>query len=1434
MSGARDNPTFAVDGSDSEETTERELRSQNRQLRARLAEMEARLEELAQTDRDSESPIAELSEALRRIVVDKAPPVKGYKQPKKEVPLYRGSSDVSSITSWLSSAEMYLKAAHGKDASRDLWLESLPALLDGDAAKWFDEEQSKAPFQSWSKFVERLFTAFTGSGSKASLLDRLTGFKQGRLSIIDFIAQFKQLVDALEASGAALCDEIRVKMFVENLAPNYQAQARKYLLDYPTLHGAHGSSGRFPMFSGLTTYLVQWSSNLSAEDSASLNYVGGLSQAGHVVKKQGGSSNEGHPQLKRKKNFNKQLCKVCGEKYTPGHFCPRYCGRCSQFVTTPCRCPPRKAALNNISTRAYSTARVPPSGKSNAQIVPPNDGMAPEAQELSPSGLKAQKNEQLQQIGTCHPGASVTQKNKLTFSFIGSIEGKTVRILMDSGAEDDFISESFVRTHGLPGQRVAPMRIIMADGTAKTSDTKYRGRLVIKQEDAPNCVSDVWLRVAPLENQYDVLLGQPWLSANQAGLCYKTNSVYMQKFGRVLHSSSSAELMSHQAMVRAWRTAEDGDLFGMVWPFQCQRDGLRVFSVGTTDRNKHENFVIKMKTKYSNLFVDGLPPENVDRKDGVMHKIDLLPGSIPVAEPLRRMAPKLLEELKAQLDELLEKKFIQPSASPYGAPVLFAKKKNGKLRLCVDYRALNDQTVKNKYPIPRTDDLLDQLQGARYFTSLDLTSGYHQIPIRPEDRCKTAFRTRYGSFEFLVMPFGLTNAPATFQAWMNTILGPYLDSFVIVYLDDILIYSKTEEEHEKHVEMVLDTLSKNKAFLQLSKCTFFQERVKFLGYELSPEGISTDKDLVSKILDFPAPETKTNVRSFLGAVGFYRRFIKDFASIAAPLFDITKENIPFCWTSEHQSSFNQLKKLLTTAPVLKLADPAKRYYVFTDASDRAIGGVLMQQHDRVYHPVAFFSRKLKPAEVNYPVHDREFMAVVEALLQWKHYLYMESPVVYTDHRPLIHLKKQKDLNPRQVRWMEKISAFDADIQYIEGRANLLADLLSRPPRHINFVASELQPDAPMVEEIRTKYEKDKFIGSLKKHLHSKLPVPSVFNSIKVKHVVEKEGLLYYAHPGPILRLIIPDDEALNTTLCERHHDSVYSAHPGRDKMYQQMKRYYYWPDMFSDIAAYVQRCQVCQVVKDQNQRHQGLLKPLPVPRGPWEEISMDFIVELPATSKKHTLLIVFVDRFTKMVHVAPAFTPCDAQKTACMFIQDVFRYHGMPRTIVSDRDSRFVSSFWQELMSRLGCQTLMSTAYHPQTDGQTERSNRILEEMIRCYCDEFTDTWDEHLDVLEFAYNNSYQSSIKNTPFYLNHGRHPALPTTMALGLEEGLMTDASQLIQNMATARYAAKHYLEVAQARQAAYANIKRKALPLKVGDEVLLATNRLKMRKLQKATA
>eukprot|EP00889_Picochlorum_renovo_P006341 jgi/Picre1/33371/NNA_008695.t1 len=258
------------------------------------------------------------------------------------------------------------------------------------------------------------------------------------------------------------------------------------------------------------------------------------------------------------------------------------------------------------------------------------------------------------------------------------------------------------------------------------------------------------------------------------------------------------------------------------------------------------------------------------------------------------MAPKLLEELKVQLDELLEKKFIQPSVSPYGALVLFSKKKNGKIRLCVDYRALNDQTVKNRYPIPRADDLLDQLRGAKYFTSLDMTSGYHQIPIAPEDRHKTAFRTRYGSFEFLVMPFGLTNAPATFQAWMNSILAPYLDTFVIVYLDDILIFSKTEEEHKKHVQMVLDTLTQHRAYLNLSKCSFVQQRITFLGYEISSDGVCADAGLVSKILKFPVPETKTYVRSFLGAAGFYRRFVKDFAKIAAPLFDLTKENVPFC------------------------------------------------------------------------------------------------------------------------------------------------------------------------------------------------------------------------------------------------------------------------------------------------------------------------------------------------------------------------------------------------------------------------------------------------------------------------------------------------------------------------------------------------------------
>eukprot|EP00253_Pinus_taeda_P023407 PITA_23407 len=351
--------------------------------------------------------------------------------------------------------------------------------------------------------------------------------------------------------------------------------------------------------------------------------------------------------------------------------------------------------------------------------------------------------------------------------------------------------------------------------------------------------------------------------------------------------------------------------------------------------------------------IPGLPPQrNID------FTIELIPGAAPVSRAPYRMSTPELTELKMQLQELLDKEYIRPSVSPWGAPVLFVKKKDGTLRMCIDYRQLNKLTIKNKYPLPQIDELFDQVKGATVFSKIDLRSGYHQIRIKDEDIAKTAFRTRYGHYEFVVFPFGLTNAPATFMCLMNSIFHPYLDRFVLIFIDDILIYSRTIEEHHEHLRMVLQTLREHQLYAKFSKCDFFKEEIQYLGHVITKDGIVVDPEKIKAIMDWPVPKDVADVQSFMGLAGYYRRFVEGFSKVAFPITSLQKKGRAFHWTPNCQKSFEQLKHLLTTAPILSIADPHKDYVVCTDASKEGLGGVLMQE-GRV---IAYESRKLKEHE----------------------------------------------------------------------------------------------------------------------------------------------------------------------------------------------------------------------------------------------------------------------------------------------------------------------------------------------------------------------------------------------------------------------------------------------------------------------------------------
>ena len=871
---------------------------------------------------------------------------------------------------------------------------------------------------------------------------------------------------------------------------------------------------------------------------------------------------------------------------------------------------------------------------------------------------------------------------------------------------------------------------------------------------------------------------------------------------------------------------------------------------------------------YRDVFPEALP-EGLPPSREVDHRIELVPGSSPPSRPTIRLSASELVELKKQLAELDAAGFIRPSKSPFGAPILFVKKKDGTMRMCVDYRALNRITVKNRYPLPRVDELFDRLQGARYFSKIDLRSGYHQIRIADEDVPKTAFRTRYGHYEFLVLPFGLTNAPATFMHLMHESLRPFLDEFALVFLDDILIYSRTREEHERHVRQVLDVLRKQKLFAKESKCEFFQTEVEFLGHRVGRDGIRMMEDKVQAIREWPTPKCVRDVRAFLGTAGYYRKFIRGFSELAAPLSELTKDTVKFEWAEAQREAFDRLKEAIAQGPVLILPDPSLPFVVHTDASGFAVGAVLQQDQGKGLQPVAFLSKKMESAETRYPVHEQELLAIIQALTSWRHYLHGSKFVVRTDHKSLQFFQTQPMLSGRQARWKDVIANFDFDIEYVEGKANVVADGLSRRADHqvaalrtpgtlsepadhrvatvgqtqhctellgarIFAMDAESRPNPQrgastpaQATRGRTRLSAQ---GTLLADIKDAYPAdPGYVAALKKKRAASdplqvKGGFLYYSGD----RLYIPKDSLLRTRLLHECHDAPMSGHLGKDKTTEQVKRRFYWPGMDDEIQQYVRSCDACQRNKPSQQATPGLLQPLPIPSHPWQQVSMDLITQLPKSRAGHDAIVVFVDKLTKMVHFAATKTEVTAPQLSQIFWATVVRQHGLPSSILSDRDPRFTGHFWRALWKCLGTQLTMSTAFHPQTDGQTERANRTLEEMLRPYVSFQQQDWDEHLVAAEIAVNGSKHASTGFSPFYLNYGREVLVP--MDLAVEEARVVrqpDAATRIRQLHRDLEVAKQRLLQAQQRQAKNADEHRREVAFKVGDQVLLSTAHLKMK-------
>ncbi|KAL2240852.1 UNVERIFIED_CONTAM: Transposon Ty3-I Gag-Pol polyprotein, partial [Sesamum indicum] len=890
--------------------------------------------------------------------------------------------------------------------------------------------------------------------------------------------------------------------------------------------------------------------------------------------------------------------------------------------------------------------------------------------------------------------------------------------------------------------------------------------------------------------EFDVILGMDWLASNHALVDCQTKDVMVEVNGQM------------KTVIVGERKVIPNCLISAVTAFNLIKEGCEAYLASVHDTMKVSPGVLDVPVvrEFPDVFPDELPGLPPHRE--VDFKIDTIPGATPISIAPYKMASSKLKELKKQLEELLDKGFIRPSISPWGAPVLFVKKKDRSMRLCVDYRQLNRITIKNKYPLPRIDDLLDQLKGATVFSKIDLRSGYWQLRIEEESISKTAFRTRYGHYEFVVMPFGLTNAPATFMALMNKTLQPFLDQFVIVFIDDILIYSSCPEEHKQHLRTILQILREKQFYGKFSKCEFWMEEISFLGRVVSKEGVEPDPAKVKAILEWEPPKNVSEIRSFLGLASYYRRCVKDFSIIAKPLTNLLKKNAPFNWNDKCAQSFEELKKRLTSAPILALPSGNGGYVVFTDASRQGLGCVLMQ-HGRV---IAYASRQLRPHEMNYLTHDLELAAIVNALKIWRHYLYGETFQIFTDHKSLKYIPTQKELNLRQRRWMELLKDYDCTIDYHPGKANIVADALSR--KTVDQLAGMICYNMEYLTALRAM------------DVHFSIGGDILLATIQVKPSLKDKIKDAQAKDPYLQRMkakVQKGKKELRMEIMHEAHYAPYAIHPGSTKMYRDLRPYYWWPTMKKNVAEFIAKCLTCQQVKAEHQALAGKLHPLTILAWKWEKIAMDFVIRLPRTFRRHDAIWVIVDRLTKSAHFLPIRQNDSLDKLAELYVSEIVRLHGIPTSIVSDTDPRFTSHFWGSLQTALGTKLHFSTTFYPQTDGQSERTIQTLEDMMRACVIEFKGNWDDPLPLMEFAYNNSFHSSIGMATYEALYGRKCRSPICWDI---EGLrQLEGPELVQETVDKIKIIKKCLKAAQDRQKSYVDKHHREMEYEVGEKVFL---------------
>ena len=781
-------------------------------------------------------------------------------------------------------------------------------------------------------------------------------------------------------------------------------------------------------------------------------------------------------------------------------------------------------------------------------------------------------------------------------------------------------------------------------------------------------------------------------------------------------------------------------------------DLMSTIQIGDKLKEEEKAKIKLLLSNYNRLF--SRSSTDVGQTSAIRHKIDVGMHK-PIKSAPYRVPHVLRGEIEKHVNKMLEANIIEYSDGPWSSPVILVKKKNGEYRFCIDFRRLNDVTVKDAYPIPRAEDTFDALSGAKYFSIIDLASGFWQIKVNPEDRDKTAFCVSNGLFQFRVMPYGLTNAPATFQRLMDLVLRGLSWKQCIVYLDDVIVFSSTFEDHLERLNNVFQKFIEFNLKLQPSKCKFGYDRVNYLGHEISNNGIQPTNENIQAILAVQPPNSKTLMRRFLGMISYYRKFIPSLSRIASPLYRLTMKKSSYNWTDECQKSFDLLKQKLVQPPILQYPNYELPFLMKCDASFETLGAVLSQLHNGDDLPIAYASRMLNQCEQKYTVTEKELLAITWSVKYFKHYLYNRQVTVQTDHKPIADLKNLKEPDGRIGRLYLKLQHLNIKIEYLPGRLNKGADALSR--LIINSIsisscdwATEQSKDPALNKLIMLIANNQSVHDDEQLGAYVGLRNSLFIDSSRVLRLKVDNETPHFNGDGLI---VMPSH--LTLSVLQYYHSEPVSGHLGINKTLKRVKSLFFWLNMNKTIVDFVRTCDTCQKHKHTNYTPKAPLKPI-VSTQPWQLINIDVTGPMTTTKSGNRYIIVCIDHFSKYVE-AIATSSYTAEITAKFILNRIVYRYGTPTNILTDQGTNFESSLIKSLCTSLKINKLRSTAYHPSTNGLVERVNRTIKQMLSCYVNyEHTD-WDKYLNQLIYAYNTSVQQTNGISPYEIIFGRKPVM-----------------------------------------------------------------------------